>query len=952
MNKEQEQARWARVQALFASAAALPVGEREAWLKRHADDDMRDELRRLLQHDDDAGDRAAADPVESVLTDAAAGWLQGRADRLVGSRLGAWRIQRHLADGGMGAVYLAARADGQFEQRAAIKLLNPALVSAASHARLAAERQILARLQHRHIAGLIDGGNTLDGAPYLVMEFVDGLAIDRYVETHGLDGDARLRLMLQVCDAVEHAHRNLVVHRDLKPSNILVDTDGLPKLLDFGVARLLDDAGEVTRADQRLLTPTYASPEQLRGEPVTTATDVYALGVLLYRLLAGRPPFPVDPDKPSSGALLAREILETEPRRPSQAQPSAGPRRALAGELDLIVLKAMHKDPQRRYPSARALAEDLHNHLRHLPVSAHADSIAYRMAKFVRRHRIAVPATALSLAAAAAAGVAFTVSLDAQRAKAEAAAARAERVADFMTGAFTVADPRVNLGETVTARELLDNAARQIAIDLRDEPGTQAALRGTIGSAFLGLGLYEPAQAQLAQALDQATQVFGANSIEALQARSRLGDALHKLGRYDEAVVQLRQALAALRAHPPSTLQVKASIWLGEALWRQGREHEQAQQALQDAVELAARLGPTGDAERAQAMVTLSDFLRFRGRYHEALDWARQSLALNRQLHGEQHPGTVESLRALASIHMRRDETAQALDFNQQALDATRRIYGDDHLRTAYVRANLGHVHYQLGDHARAEAMAREALVTFEQRLGAEHPRTAFLIENLANAVLEQGRHDEALAMYRQSLDKLRRTFGADHVEVGYSTANVAGAFERMKRFDEMVPLMQEANRVLQGALGADAPQVAKGLARLAHAQIELGRYDAAEATLAQAQRTADAGLPAQHSIRTFVLEFQGLLALRRGRPAQAEPWLRQALAMQRELRMDRGAKLAATEQLLAECLLALKQPREAAALLRSAVSRLTDALGAEHTSTRAAARELQRVQRGAMPGG
>ena len=316
-----EEAHWARLQQLFREALALAGPARVAFVAEATADDpaLGAELRRLLTQDAAAATGDAA--VRDAIGRAAARLVSERQDRRLGERLGPWRIVGHLADGGMGAVYRGVRDDGRYVQQVAVKLLNPAFASADAKARLETERRILARLEHPAIARLLDGGSTDDGVPYLVMEFVDGEPIDTWCDQQGLDTAARLRLFVQVCRAVDHAHRNFVVHRDLKPSNILVDTEGRPRLLDFGIAKLVDGAPGVTRTGEVVLTPSHASPEQITGGTVTTATDVYALGVLLYDLLTGRPPYG---GAGTPAAALAREIVETQPPRPSAAVTDGG----------------------------------------------------------------------------------------------------------------------------------------------------------------------------------------------------------------------------------------------------------------------------------------------------------------------------------------------------------------------------------------------------------------------------------------------------------------------------------------------------------------------------------------------------------------------------------------------------------------------------------------------------
>jgi len=892
-----DSAHWQRLQQLFHAALEQPAAARAGFLDRACGGDgaLRAAVERLLVQD-----ATTDEPVQRAIEQAAAQFSHDTAAARVGQRLGAWRLGTHLADGGMGAVYLAERDDGQYTQRAAIKLLNPAFASEEAKARLEAERQILARLAHPHIARLLDGGRTDDGVPYLVMEYVDGVPIDRWCDQQRLDTRARLRLFAQVCRAVDHAHRNLIVHRDLKPSNILVDAQGVPRLLDFGIAKLLQGGASVTRASERVLTPSHASPEQIVGGTLTTATDVYSLGVLLYDLLTGRSPYGADDTPP---AEMARCIVETDPPRPSTAVSDGSGRRLaeaqqrgerlspqrlkreLAGDLDNIVLMALRKDPARRYVSAEALAEDIDRVLAHLPVRARPDTLAYRAAKFVRRHRVAVPVSLLVAFAVLLGATGFTWRLALERQQAEREAVRANRVADFMAGVFSVADPRVNLGETVTARELLDNAAGQVARDLQDEPLTQAALRRSIGAAYLGLGLYPDARKQFEQAQTLSERLHGASSADAAEDRSRFGDVLKRMGEYDAAVTALRQALQVQAALPDGggLQRVRTLRWLGEALWQQGRDYAAARAALREAVDRSVALGEPADADRADAMTSLSDFLSFRGDQAAALGWAEKSLALNRRLFGDEHPRTQESHRALGVVYLRQDRYADAVAEYESSLRLARRIYGNDHLRTAYLLANLGNVLTQMGQFARAEAVTREALKVFEHRLAPGHPRIAFLTENLANAIIDQGaaRHEEALALYRASLDQVRRYFGPDHAETGYSTANLAGAYRRMGRDADALPLAQEAVRILKAAMGPVAPTVASAYNKLASIQINLRRYRDAAASLAAGEAVADAAsVPAVHSIREGQLELHAGIELGEGRPAAAEPLLQAAHAV------------------------------------------------------------------------
>jgi serine/threonine-protein kinase len=436
----------------------------------------------------------------------------------------------------MGTVYLAERVDGQFEQQVAIKLLKQGLPGEDARRRFLQERQILARLEHPGIARLLDGGVTAEGTPFFVMEHVEGRPVTAYCNEQNFGIEQRLRVFLEICDAVQYAHRNLVVHRDLKPSNILVDAAGRVKLLDFGIAKLLaegDDGApaEATRSVLRAMTPEYAAPEQVRGDPVTTATDVYVLGVLLYELLAGQRPYRVGRGPISE---LERAILEEEPLRPSARTtggaglPGIGPRelqRRLRGDLDGIVLKALEKEPERRYPSAEALATDIRRHLQGLPVSAHGDRLAYRTWKFARRHRLSMAAAGLGFLSLI--GGLIGTTWQAQRAARE--ARKAEVVKDFLKSLFSASDPKEAQGKERTARQLLEDGARRIETELKDQPEVQSEVARLIAAVYRELGEYDRAAPLLSADLERHRKLDGPRSLAVAESLTQLADVIFRL---------------------------------------------------------------------------------------------------------------------------------------------------------------------------------------------------------------------------------------------------------------------------------------------------------------------------------------------------------------------------------------------------------------------------------------
>ncbi|MEK7330512.1 MAG: serine/threonine-protein kinase, partial [Candidatus Eisenbacteria bacterium] len=485
---------------------------RTAFLDQACDGDaeLRALVEALIRADESAGaflDRPAAELAPELL----AGEPEPAPEPpMAGRQIGPWRVVREVGRGGMGAVYLAERADGAFEQTVALKLIKRGLARAEILQRFLRERRILARLEHRNIARLADGGVTDDGLPWFAMEYVEGQPITDWCDEHRAGVEERLRLFRAVCDAVQYAHRNLVVHRDLKPSNIFVTADGEVKLLDFGIARLLSDEPDgdaltLTREGLRVLTPHYAAPEQLRGEAATTATDLYSLGVVLYELLSGARPFG---RSATSLDQLRREVLEEEPVPPSGLRSEW--RHPLRGDLDNIVLTALRKEPQRRYPSVEALLADLERYREGRPVQATPPSARYRIAKFVRRNRVSVIAGAVVTltflvgvvatmwqAVAAALVVAslvggLAVSIGQTR-LARREARKAEEVRSFLLRVFEVADPYHSRGQSVTARELLDQGARRIDSELKGQPALRAEMLGVLADLYLKLALVEPA---------------------------------------------------------------------------------------------------------------------------------------------------------------------------------------------------------------------------------------------------------------------------------------------------------------------------------------------------------------------------------------------------------------------------------------------------------------------------
>jgi len=902
--------RWQRLKGIFQDALALDPSQRPGYLDRACGDDdaLRREVEALL-----ANHRRA----DGFLADSALSQARGLAAEedhsLAGRSLGAYRIVRPIGHGGMGSVYLAERCDAEYRQRVAVKLLKVGMASEFLVDRFRQERQILANLDHPGIARLLDGGTLKDdGRPYLVMEYIEGEPIDRYCDRHELSIRRRLELVRKVCDAVQFAHRNLVIHRDLKPSNILVTAGGTPKLLDFGTAKLLAPSEAAmpaaTATGLRLLTPEYASPEQLKGESITTATDVYALGVVLYELLTGQRPYrfrsPLAPE-------VVRVICEQQPPRPSTvaAAPPADAmseslrrarwRRRLAGDLDNIVLMALRKEPARRYASVEQLAEDLRRHLESRPVLARPDTVAYRAGKFLRRHRAGVAAATLVFLALTGGILATTW----QTRRAVAAGARAERhlaeakaVSEFLVDLFQVSDPGEALGNEVTAREILDRGAERIADELRDEPELQARLMDTMGVVYHRLGLEAQAADLLAEAL-AIRRRLDARDPEVPAILSHLGEVRQAQGEYAGAEALLEEALALRREllGPQHPLIAQSLDDLGIYRYDRG-EYAKAQALHEQALEMRRALPQAAELEIAESLNNLAAVLLARGAAAEAEKRLREALEIRRRHLGKIHPDVAVSLNNLAAVVRARGELGDAGELFAQALAMERRLHrGKDHRHVATALDNLAAVHSDLGRVTEAETLYADALEMRRRLLGPDHPDVAFSLNNLAVLHQNRGEAEQAETLYRQALALWRETLGPQHADTRLCLHDLAWMLYWTGDYRAAIPEFRHLVALQREVLGPEELEVATALLGL------------------------------------------GLALLEGGEPRAALPHLREAQRIRRRKLPAGDVKIASVEGSVAECLIALGRYAEAEPLVLRSHAALAERLGADAELTRRA---------------
>jgi serine/threonine protein kinase len=646
---------------------------------------------------------------EPAVPTAVKAWLAANAEEAaLGQEIGPYRTVALLGRGGMGEVYLAERADGQFEQRVALKVLRRGMDSDEILRRFLRERQVLARLEHPNIARLLDGGRAPDGRPFIVMERVEGEPITQWCAAHGSAVEERLRLAVTCCEAVELAHRNLIVHRDLKPSNILVSADGQVKLLDFGIAKLLGEDGDetmLTRAGMQVLTPAYAAPEQILGGAVTTATDVYALGVVLYELLTGTLPHD---RKATTGVELAAKVSRETVERPSSAarklaeseadrDDREGRRlsRRLQGDLDTILLKALRRDPARRYPSAAALADDLRRHLDGKPVSARSDSVGYRSVKFAQRHRVGVAAAALvalSLVCSLAAALWQWRRAEAQAERAAGEAERSEHVKAFVISLFREADPlRRAQARELTVSELMEHAVRRLDEELQDEPAVRAQLWDDFALVYGNRGDLDKALLLVRRALALRRQTFGSGP-EVADSLNTLSDMLVKIPDYPAAEAAAREALAIQeRAFGPDSLQAAEAAERLMIVFHHVGRYEEALALVRKV--LAAKLRDLGPNDPSTALQTmnLGSFLVQTGRLREGETTLRDAVARLEAAHGPGHTKVGFALQNLAETLERQGRAGEAVPLLERATTILDEQLGSGHSMAVGAREQLAH---------------------------------------------------------------------------------------------------------------------------------------------------------------------------------------------------------------------------------------------------------------------
>ena len=833
---------WSEVKELLAEAIQLPAVERASFLDRvcAANPALREELESLL---------SASDALPNDFLAAAAPFLGDVNLELEEGGLFAehFRLVRRLGEGGMGQVWLAEQT-APVRRPVALKLIKAGMVDSSVVLRFKAERQSLAIMDHPAIAKVFDAGATPQGQPYFVMEYVPGLPITDYCDERKLGIQARLGLFIQTCDGVQHAHQKGVIHRDLKPANVLVvEVDGKPtvRIIDFGLAKAIAPAaGEAQMTQFGLFagTPGYMSPEQLAAgsSDVDTRTDVYSLGVILYVLLAGSTPLDAKRwrDKPLDELL--RHLREDEPAMPSSRFQDEASRaiaeargedrkklaRQLRGDLDAITMQALAKDPSLRYASPSELAADLKRFLAHVPIAARAASAGYQLRKYVRRHRLAVGAAGLLVLLLGT----FSIVLAVAVVRISRERDRATRITDFMTGMFKVSDPSEARGNSVTAREILDKASKDMGAGLALDPEAQAQMMHVMASTYTNLGLYARARELAEQAVEVRKSLLGADDPRTLESMSLFGWILARQGHDAEAESVERQALEGERrrrgADDPQTLETMDH--LGVILQHQGN-FQQAETLERQVTEAAIRRQGADSPLALQSMNHLGNALMGQGRYREGEQQYRKLLDVERRTLGADHPESLKALTNLAWAISAHDRLPEGEQLYRESIALQRRVLGPDHQNTIVAMQNLANMLSVDQQVAEAEQLMRDALAALLRTLGPDHPHTLNCQNNLAEILYLDGNYAAAESIHRQTLAARIRVLGPEHRDTLLSRSNLAQVLIAEGRYEEAEQNAREAFSALLRTAGPVDEYTLDALKQLGKALGHEHRYSEAQ---------------------------------------------------------------------------------------------------------------------------
>ncbi|CAM2064901.1 Non-specific serine/threonine protein kinase [Sulfidibacter corallicola] len=880
-----------------------------------------------------------------------------------GQELGPYRIMREIGQGGMGTVYLAQQVE-PIQRLVALKVLHSTPGKVDFEQRFLSERQILAGMNHPHIAQILEGGNTPDGRPFFAMEYVKGLPLDQFCDEEQSSVYMRLMLFLKICDAIGFAHRRLIVHRDLKPGNILVTPAGEPKLLDFGIAKVLDPEFPValaeTQTDLRLMTPRYASPEQIRGLPITVASDIYSLGVILYELLCGHSPYRFTTNARHD---LERAVLDQDPRRPStllQRRKSGqeantgftleeicrnrdiAPKRlqrVLSGDLDAIVMKALRKEPEQRYADVDALAEDIRAFLNGFPIAARKGARFYAFGKFIGRHKWLATGAIVALLSFGTATWLEGLNTRRERLRAESEEATAERTVSFLVDMFAIADPAQALGETITAKEILDRGANQIEADPRLEAPVKARLMHTIGKVYLNLGLSE----QAAPALNRAAALAPPDAeLLRLDIEASLVHLAILRSEYDKAVERVQRVLTRSEAlavdHPDRRAEVLLTA--GSAFFKRG-DWDLAKPLLEQARTQFAELYGQNHPKIAASLEKLGQLAANQGDLDQAGPHYRRALEIREQVLGPRHPDTLTSLNDLGQYLQTISEFDEACHLFEKSLTLSIETLGDGHPSTAERHNDLAVLLQNMGEMEPAYEHLMKALHIYETVFGESHLDTALCSSNVGVFLQERGELGQARYHYLRALAIQRNILQPDHPDIALTLNNLGALYQDMGDLASAYDYYDQSLALRLRGLGEKHFDTAISRNNLATLLLNVGDLEGAHQHYLRAYDSFRNIFGPEH-INTAVLH-NNLAAVEhhRGNYANAESMFREVLKRYLKHFPDDHFRISVTRGSLGHTLSFLGEDEEALELLELSYERLWNQMGPDHRYSRDALRRL-----------
>ncbi len=744
----------------------------------------------------------------------------------IGKHIGSYLVEGIAGAGGMGIVYSGRRDDKQFKKKVAIKILQLGFNTDYLLKRFEIERQTLANLQHPNIASLLDGGETDDGLPYLVMEFIDGIPITEYCDQNKLNLTERLELFRTVCTAVQYAHQNLIVHRDIKPGNILVTKSGVPKLLDFGIAKLLDEnqievSDGLTRTGLWHFTPEYASPEQIKGEKITTASDIYSLGVLLYQILTGQQPYKITSTSP---VAISKIITEEKVVKPSEKLNESSSvtiqvkSKNLTGDIDNIVMKAMHKDPERRYVSVEQFSEDIRRHLAGRTVIAQKDTAGYRLSKFIQRHKIGFISSVAFILFLVASVIIISWQANVaseERDKARIENQKYERVNKFLQGMLSAVDPN-ELGRDVKVYDILEKAADDIETELKDQPEIEADIRRTLGNTLTNLGKYEQAKIQLEKSLELNEKIYGKVSKEAALCLHDLGLYYHWIGDLKLADSLYNVSLSIIQRPVEGNQQFKVTILNDYALLKSDLgNYNEAETMLREALKLTEMKYGREQREAASILNNLAITLHYLHKLEEAEKCYLEAQSIFTGLFGENHPEVATTYNNLAFVYSDKNEFDEAEKFFRKSYELKITLKGKDHPDVGLALNNLGVIQFKKGNYKKAEDYLTSAMEQLRKSLPEHHSWVGNIYFWLGKTQTERKNFTEAEKNLRKSLSIRKKIYPEGHHLIYTTEGELGTCLLRQNNLIESEKYLLSSYENGKNAVGMELPDIERFLQHL-----------------------------------------------------------------------------------------------------------------------------------------